>query len=615
MNADMEEQEDELLAFQSIFDSEEFVRDESKSAGQIRVSVELPSEFIVALKEGETLRQYEFSFLPPLLLTFELPEDYPSSSPPSFTLTCSWLTHTQLSALSAQLTDLYQATGGAVVLFSWVQFLKEDALRFLDIHTLLELPSDEHSTQYDSQDSLDAAHSEPKNNQHTPKAGPTDSQSCNVLDPCKSDLSAPSLEVERPIVILADGQDPSILDWSSTDSQGAVALIQNTSNDSNHIAQASDAREAEQTPQTSEFKADLENDLNSAAGQSKRLPFAQSNQSGQEDFLNERDVSVSLLLPSSSSDPQDQSEQGAASLPIDPRESPHNETQTFPGLSQTPSQTLLSQLLIYNAAQKRKAFATTVFDCGVCFMRWLGSDCVQLPECGHIFCQACLAEFCKLQITEGNVRAVTCPEADCSATPTPAQVKRLVGEELFSRYDRLLLQSTLDCMADVVYCPRRTCGSAVIVEKSSTAALCSVCNFAFCVTCKKTYHGTGDCRVKTSINTEIQVIADLPQSQEGLRALLDDYASGSKERQSLLESRYGQRKMQNTVEDLLSESWIDSNSKYCPHCYCRIEKNRGCNMMTCSQCGQSFCWACLSRLGNGSGRHFVDTPCSLHVYD
>ncbi|XP_032381754.1 E3 ubiquitin-protein ligase RNF14 [Etheostoma spectabile] len=605
MNADMEEQEDELLAFRSIFDSEEFVRDDSKSAGEIRVSVELPSDFIVALKEGETLRQYELSFLPPLLLTFELPEDYPSASPPSFTLTCSWLTHTQLAVLSAQLTDLYQATGGAVVLFSWVQFLKEDALRFLDIHSLLELPSDEHSTQYNSQDSLNAAHSEPQNNQHTPKTGPTDSKSCNVLNACKPDLPAPSLEVEHPIVILANGHDPSI-----SDSHGAVALIQNTSNDSNHIAQASgsDTREAEQILQTPEFKADLEKDLYSAEGRLKRLPFAQSEQSGQEDFLKKGDVSVSLILPSSSSDPQDQSEQGAASLPIDPRESPHNETQTFPGLSQTPSQTLLYQLLSYNVAQKKKAFASTVFDCGVCFVGWLGSDCVQLPDCGHIFCKACLAEFCKLQITEGNVRAVTCPEADCSATPTPAQVRRLAGEELFSRYDRLLLQSTLDCMADVLYCPRRTCGSAVIFDKSSTAAMCSVCSFAFCVTCKKTYHGTGDCWTKRNMDTEMQAIADLPQSQEGLRALLDDYASGSKQRQSLLESRYGQSRMRSTTEDLLSEHWIESNSKYCPQCFCRIEKDSGCNMMMCSKCGQPFCWICLSKLGSGSIRHFVGSP-------
>lgn len=141
MSADRQEQEDELLALHSIFGSDEFLRDESKFGGELRVCVELPAAFTVALKEGETLSQYEISFLPPLLLTFELPEDYPSSSPPSFTLTCSWLTHSQLSALSAQLTDLYQATGGAVVLFSWVQFIKEDALRFLGIDSLLELPS------------------------------------------------------------------------------------------------------------------------------------------------------------------------------------------------------------------------------------------------------------------------------------------------------------------------------------------------------------------------------------------------------------------------------------------------------------------------------------------
>lgn len=45
---------------------------------------------------GEILSQCEISFLPPLLLNFDLPEDYPSSSPPSFTLTCSWLSHTQV---------------------------------------------------------------------------------------------------------------------------------------------------------------------------------------------------------------------------------------------------------------------------------------------------------------------------------------------------------------------------------------------------------------------------------------------------------------------------------------------------------------------------------------
>lgn len=53
MSTDPEEQEDELLALQSIFDPEEFVRSESRSAGHIRVSVELPADFTVVLKEGK----------------------------------------------------------------------------------------------------------------------------------------------------------------------------------------------------------------------------------------------------------------------------------------------------------------------------------------------------------------------------------------------------------------------------------------------------------------------------------------------------------------------------------------------------------------------------------
>uniref|UniRef100_A0A667XHA5 RBR-type E3 ubiquitin transferase n=1 Tax=Myripristis murdjan TaxID=586833 RepID=A0A667XHA5_9TELE len=416
MSADLQEQEDELLVLHSIFSPDEFVREEPKCDGEIRVSVELPKDFC------DGLRQYEISFLPPLLLTFELPEDYPSSSPPSFTLTCSWLTHTQLSTLSAHLVDLYQATGGTVVLFSWVQFLREEALSFLDIHSLLELPSDEHNSQ--------------------------------------------------------------------------------------------------------------------------------SGQTGADQ---------------------------AASLPdlLSPKISCQEKDRALSRLPATRAQTLLSQLLVYDEAQKQKVFSTTLFDCGVCFVTWPGSECMKLSECDHVYCQPCLAQFCKVQIEEGNIRSVSCPQSDCSATPTPAQVKRLVGEELFSRYDRLLLQSTLDHMPDVVYCPRRSCGCAVILEAGSRAALCSVCGFAFCVACRKTYHGADD---------------------SGLMALWDDYARGSKMRRGLLESRYGRHRLRSTVTDCLSENWVATNSKHCPRCFYKIEKDGGCNMMTCSHCGQRFCWACLAKL-------------------
>ena len=40
--------------------------------------------------------EHTICFLPPLVLNFELPPDYPSSSPPSFTLSGKWLSPTQV---------------------------------------------------------------------------------------------------------------------------------------------------------------------------------------------------------------------------------------------------------------------------------------------------------------------------------------------------------------------------------------------------------------------------------------------------------------------------------------------------------------------------------------
>lgn len=76
-----------------------------------------------------------------------------------------------------------------------------------------------------------------------------------------------------------------------------------------------------------------------------------------------------------------------------------------------------------------------------------------------------------------------------------SQVKQLVDEELFARYDRLLLQSSLDLMADVVYCPRQYCGTAVMVEPDTTMGICSACQYAFCTLCKLGYHGLSGCKI------------------------------------------------------------------------------------------------------------------------
>ena len=77
---------------------------------------------------------------------------------------------------------------------------------------------------------------------------------------------------------------------------------------------------------------------------------------------------------------------------------------------------------------------------------------------------------------------------------TVTQIKSLVSQSDFERYDRLLLQNTLDVMPDVEYCPRIQCQKPVVVDKDDDMGYCQACDFPFCTKCKSTYHGTDLCK-------------------------------------------------------------------------------------------------------------------------
>merc|ERR1719331_1111481 len=67
-------------------------------------------------------------------------------------------------------------------------------------------------------------------------------------------------------------------------------------------------------------------------------------------------------------------------------------------------------------------------------------------------------------------------------------------------------------------------------------------------------------------------------------------------------------KCQNESE---TANWILANTKRCPKCQTRIEKNQGCNHMSCSQCKYEFCWMCMGDWFRAASLFVAGVPSSL----
>ena len=77
----------------------------------------------------------------------------------------------------------------------------------------------------------------------------------------------------------------------------------------------------------------------------------------------------------------------------------------------------------YDKDEREFKFQKGYFTCNVCFNELLGKDCMKFNKCDHVFCNECMKTYFETQISDGNVKSLTCPHDKCEEQALPAQVK------------------------------------------------------------------------------------------------------------------------------------------------------------------------------------------------
>ncbi|XP_022645799.1 E3 ubiquitin-protein ligase RNF14-like isoform X1 [Varroa destructor] len=228
-----------------------------------------------------------------------------------------------------------------------------------------------------------------------------------------------------------------------------------------------------------------------------------------------------------------------------------------------------------NQSRKRELFNKSYVTCSICYSCVCGKDMTMFKPCEHAFCNNCTqAQFC-IQIRDGCPNGLlTCMEPSCTSEALSIDVKKLVGEDLFEKYDQLLLNRYLKSRADIISCPRELCEKPVIIEPDSAMATCSTCNLSFCLTCRRPSHGINPCETGNA-------------SQLAMK-----YLNATPEVRAALEKKFSKKYLTAIVNEYDSQNWIKENAKKCPRCQTIIQKSEGCNKMQCWKCSTRFCYLC-----------------------
>lgn len=230
--------------------------------------------------------------------------------------------------------------------------------------------------------------------------------------------------------------------------------------------------------------------------------------------------------------------------------------------------------------------------CKLCWLRKSATEMHSLWNCGCCFCRDCLRFYLELNIREGNLSALTCPDAECpvlasSKAKSPLEmvvasqeIALLVSPSIYQSYKRYRVNWLVEQDPYRVWCPTPNCETICTIPRqhksgpgnnnnnnssskkskeqvnNALPVFCNTCRTYFCATCKRKLSNTDS------------------------HFCNEDSAS----------------KWNSIAHELSLDPELEENIKRCPRCFILIERDEGCAQMMCRSCKHVFCWFCLSSL-------------------
>jgi len=216
------------------------------------------------------------------------------------------------------------------------------------------------------------------------------------------------------------------------------------------------------------------------------------------------------------------------------------------------------------------------FECKICTEKKRIDDIHQFKDCNHECCRSCATNH--ILTTINRSPKIECPF--CGNQLNDYDIQVLVSHEDYFKIHQRLNESQYG--PNMKYCQNyHTCNFGCILEEGPKLE-CKSCKINWCTSCNVNWH---------------------------FRETCEQYQNKIKNKKI---------HQQVHVNDQQFYKWKERNQsivKTCPHCKALIEKNGGCNHVTC-RCGCDFCWLCGQKVNKRHlGSHFNEEHPMISIDD